>query len=238
MPLSGKDTMNVVFMLTSTGLLTIGPILTTGLGHTFTYHPVFMSIGFALILSLGFWMYNYEDLPGEWIDTRPGRRQTHGVLQSTGAVLIVLGYAAVVRAHRQDDDAALFSVTDTEWSFTGPTIVRMLHIIVGYTALTLLPVQVCIGVLKYRVLTDDEDGNDEAWSIHELIGNALFSSGIINILLGVWLWRGWSLPVKAAITLTLITSLTFGPRWDGSKGFLSGDDAPEEGAAPAKATRQ
>lgn len=224
MPMSGKDIMNVFFTLTSTVMLVTGPMMSKhhGPNAVFTYHPLLMCVGFALNISLGFWMFNYEDLPGEWIDTRAGRRKAHAFLQFTGACLVCGGYAAVVRAHNGTPGANLFEVSQAPWAFAiGPYWLRLTHIVVGYCTLGLLGAQVMLGLLKYRILTSEDDANSEAYASHELVGNALYSLAVSNILLAVWLWEAWSMPIRAAITLTLLTSLAFGPRWDGSRGFLS-----------------
>lgn len=118
------------------------------------------------------------------------------------------------------------SVTDAEWGFSsGPTWLRFAHIIVGYFALAIVVIQILIGMLKYRALTDEDDDGDSAYPIHETLGNLVYGTGMLNVVLGVWMWDAWSLPVRAAISLTLITSAAFGPRWDGSRGYLS--DAPD-----------
>ena len=41
---------------------------------------------------------------------------------------------------------------------------------------------------------DDDDGNDGEWSIHELIGNAVFSLANLNLLSGLWLWKDLQKP--------------------------------------------
>lgn len=237
MGLTGKDSLNFVFMFTSAVLLTYGPMTAEkgGPGSIFSYHPLLMSLGFGLMISMGFWMFNYEDLPGEWIDSRSARRKAHALCQLTGISLIVMGYLAVMKAHRDTPGTKLFQVSDPDtasWTFTiGPSWIRLAHVIIGYLALGLMVVQLVVGALKYRSLTDDDDDNDAEFSYHETIGNALFACGISNILIGVWLWEAWSLAVRAAISLTLCTSLVFGPRWDGSRGFLA---SPGEGESHSK----
>jgi len=221
--LSGKDTLNLLFMVTTSSLLAWVPI-SKGSGNSidiFTYHPLFMGFGLSLMVQLGFWMFNYEDLPGSWIDTRNSRRKAHVFCQLTGFVLIICGYVAIVRAH-QSNDAALFAVSAPPLGFSsGPKWVRLIHVILGYCTLSLIPLQLTVGVLKYRALTDEDDNNDGAYSIHELIGNSFYSCGMGNLMIGIWLWEGYSIPIRAVISLTLMTSMVFGPRWDGSRGYLS-----------------
>eukprot|EP00438_Fugacium_kawagutii_P024964 Skav202652 [mRNA] locus=scaffold1228:38863:40115:+ [translate_table: standard] len=94
MPLSGKDSLNFLFMVGSTVLIGHGGLArhaTTEADGYMRLHPLFMGLAFALMISLGFWMYNYEDLPGEWIDTRSSRRKIHGFCQATGTALAVAG---------------------------------------------------------------------------------------------------------------------------------------------------
>lgn len=188
-----------------------------------------MSIGFACSITIGFWMFNYEDLPGVWVDTRQARRKLHATCQILGSLFIVLGYGAVVLAHWRTPGTKLFKVSNgAPWSFSiGPNWVRMIHIVIGYAALILVVIQFVVGMLKYRALADDDDMDDQDFSIHETLGNMTYSLGMINIVLGVWLWDAWSIPVRGAITLGLLTSAAFGPRWDGTRGFLS-DNAVDE----------
>ncbi|CAE7706292.1 unnamed protein product [Symbiodinium sp. CCMP2456] len=58
---------------------------------------------------------------------------------------------------------------------------------------------------------------------------------MLNLMTGVWLWKEFSLPVRAIITLTLITSVAFGPRWDGTRGFLSSEAEKPKKKKKAKA---
>lgn len=228
-PFTGKDTLNLLFMFVSATLLGYGPIIAEkgGLNSIFTFHPLCMSLGMGLMITMGFWMFNYEDLPGEWIDSRAGRRKSHAFCQICGVTFLCLGYAAVYRAHWLTSDGQFFKVTDAPWGFsTGPHWLRLTHIYLGYATLFAVAVQFVIGLLKYRTLTDDEDDNDNAFSYHETVGNFVYTFGTINVLLGVWLWEAHSLPVRFAISLTMLTSAAFGPRWDGSRGYLSDDAAP------------
>jgi hypothetical protein len=223
-PLTGKDLLNLIFMLVSAVLLVMGTMTSSkgGPNKIFSWHPFCMSLGFGLMITLGFWMFNYEDLPGEWIDSRTGRRKMHAICQLTGISLICFGYFAVYRAHWHTEDAQFFKVTKAPWAFeVGPDWLRLGHIILGYTTLFLLFIQFFLGLLRYRTLTDDTEGNDNHFAIHETIGNLVYGGGIANMLLGVWLWGAWPLPLRAAISLTVVTSAAFGPRWDGSRGFLA-----------------
>mmetsp|Transcript_60151 Transcript_60151/g.135651 ORF Transcript_60151/g.135651 Transcript_60151/m.135651 type:complete len:294 (+) Transcript_60151:62-943(+) len=234
MPLTGKDTMNIIFMFLTSALLAYGPMTYSGggPGNVFTYHPLLMGMGFTLMISLGFWMFNYEDLPGDWIDQRNSRRKIHALCQLTGIACILGGYGAVAYAHI-GTDAQLFQVSAPPFGFSqGPPWLRLVHILLGYLVLLLICVQFTVGIFKYRAITDDDDGNDDAYSYHEQIGNVLYASGLTNVMLGVWLWEAWSLALRCVITLTLVTSLAFGPRWDGTHGFLSDHtgDEPTHGA--------
>lgn len=185
----------------------------------FNYHPILMSTGFVLNISLGFWIYNYEDLPGTSVDTRHGRRKWHAICQISGSLFVMLGYAVTAFSHVNSGNA-LFQVSEFPMGFArGPHWVRAAHVGIGYIALFLLPVQMFVGMLKYRVLEDSDSENDDAYSVHEYIGNTLYFCGLLNVLLGVWLWEGWSLAIRAVITLFVFTSFVFGPRWDGARGF-------------------
>ncbi|CAJ1427387.1 unnamed protein product [Effrenium voratum] len=212
---------NFLFMGASTALIAQGALArdATSAGSIMRLHPLLMGLAFSLMISLGFWMYNYEDLPGEWIDTRESRRKIHAFCQACGAALALAGYVVNYQAH-QGTNQALFAVS----SFSeGPAWLRLGHIFIGYACLGGLAVQVMVGILKYRILVDDNDGNDSEWSVHEYIGNTVFALANLNLLTGLWLWKEYSIAVRVIISLTLVTSLAFGPRWDGTRGFLSSE---------------
>eukprot|EP00931_Biecheleriopsis_adriatica_P078073 TRINITY_DN51550_c0_g1_i1.p1 TRINITY_DN51550_c0_g1~~TRINITY_DN51550_c0_g1_i1.p1 ORF type:complete len:268 (-),score=29.66 TRINITY_DN51550_c0_g1_i1:13-762(-) len=223
MGLTGKDGLNLLFMGVSTGLIAHGALSRDpdAPGGSMRLHPLLMGLGFALNISVGFWMYNYEDLPGTWIDQRESRRKIHALCQSTGAMLVIAGWIVNYQAH-ESAGMGLFSVSSSPVGFSqGPVWLRLIHVIVGYVCLAAMCCQVIVGILKYRALIDDNEGNDGAWAIHEPIGNSVFGMAMLNLLIGVWLWKEYTLPSRLIITLTLATSLAFGPRWDGTRGFLS-----------------
>jgi len=229
--LSAKDFLNLAFCVASSGLIAYGPMAHKqgGPGAAFSYHPFLMGIGFAMFLTMGFWMFNYEDLPGDWINTRAARRKAHAIVQASGAFCVFAGYAAVLGAHLTSGNA-LFQVSEPPMGFpSGPSWLRLVHVLLGYFALALLALQVYLGLRKYRMLTDADELHDDGVSIHEKIGYFLYFCGVSNVMIGVWLWQAWSLPLRVVITLTMLTSLAFGPRWDGSQGFLS---TAEEHPAP------
>lgn len=224
MSLSGKDRLNILFMLTSAGLLVYGPMASElgGPGNVFTYHPFFMGLGFTLMMTMGFWMFNYEDLPGGWADTRAARRRLHATFQLAGVALVAVGYFAIVRAHL-DTGARLFAVSDhpVVGFHTGPMWARTAHVFAGYLALVLLVIQVSLGMWKYFAVAIDDGMSRRGFSPHELVGNTVYVCGLANVLVGVWLWEGWSLALRCLISLTMATSVVFGPRWDGTRGYLS-----------------
>lgn len=228
-----KDVFNMVFMVMTTLLIAWGPIYSgDGLGSSFSYHPVLMAFGFCLHISLGFWMFNYEDLPGQWIDSRSARRQAHAACQMMGMVCIVLGFMAVILAHNSAQSATLLALNDYAdggasgggFGFSnGPSWLKALHLVIGYFVLSLIPLQFLVGTLRFRALSDDIGTNDSAYAFHETIGNTLYGCGLLNVLLGLWMHEAWSFVLKCVITLLMTTSLVFGPRWDGSRGFLSNE---------------
>jgi len=222
MGLGIKDSVNLLFMLASSSLLAWGPMVYEkgGPSSVFSYHPFFMGIAFSLLLTLGFWMFNYEDLPGDWIDLRSSRRKVHAILQGLGLFVVVAGYLAVLIAHNIAD-GTLFYVSEPPLGFSGgPLWTKMMHIVVGYSTLGLLLVQAMLGVLKFRALAD---GEESTIPYHAMLGKFVYILGLSNVMTGVWLWEAWSLPIRCVISLTILTSLVFGPRWDGSRGYLSDD---------------
>lgn len=51
--------------------------------------------------------------------------------------------------------------------------------------------------MKYRILVDDNDDNDGEWSVHELMGNAVFGLANLNLLTGLWMWKEYSIAAGA-----------------------------------------
>lgn len=59
MPLSGKDSLNFLFMVGSTALIGHGALARQAVTEADGYmrlHPFFMGLAFSLMISLGFWM--------------------------------------------------------------------------------------------------------------------------------------------------------------------------------------
>eukprot|EP00927_Polykrikos_kofoidii_P048017 TRINITY_DN42262_c0_g1_i1.p1 TRINITY_DN42262_c0_g1~~TRINITY_DN42262_c0_g1_i1.p1 ORF type:complete len:243 (+),score=22.38 TRINITY_DN42262_c0_g1_i1:256-984(+) len=225
-----KDMLNISCMLVSSVIFAVGPMLhyNGGLATTFTFHPFLMGIGFTLHLTIGFWMFKYEDLPGDVLDNRASRRKAHAVCQLFGTVCVIGGYLAVVLAHREVG-APIFGVSEPPLGFAvGPVWLRRAHVVLGHIVFTLVIVQAFFGGRRYRMVTDEAERHDQPTQYHECIGIMVYIGGVSNVLLGLWLWDAWTLPVRCVASLGLVTSMAFGPRWDGSRGFLS--EEPEGGS--------
>lgn len=233
MTVSGKDVLNLVFMVISSGTIVAGPLIMAsqgtlegGLGG-FALHPLLMGLAFTLLFSLGFWMFNYEDLPGEWIDRRPSRRKIHVLFQLSGMACLGGGYYAVYNQHALEGQQIFVVSESASFTFiTGPSWLKQAHVLNGYFVLALVALQLGIGILKYRAVTDEDERDEQAFKSHKMVGIGIYIFGMANVLLGVWLWSAWSFPFQAMLSLTLVTSIAFGPRWDGSRGYLADNSEP------------
>jgi len=213
-------------MLLTSGLVVYGPLQSEklDLGSPFAWHPILMGLGFNFLLSVGVWLYRYEDCNVDVLDRRAARRKIHVCIQLIGVILVGLGFVAIYLAHKRTGSALFMASNDPVVGFGGAHIIaRTAHCGLGYLVLLLLVAQVFVGPFRYRVVAeadsrmDMDDSEGRQCSIHEKMGKVVYIFGLTNVLLGVWLYDAWSLIQRLAITLATVTTMSLGPRWDGGR---------------------
>lgn len=161
-------------------------------------HPIFMSIGTCIFLTLG--VTSYTANFGKNFQRRAARRSLHGTLMLFGVLCIVVAFINVVS----------IKGNDVHPSFTG-------HAILGYTTMFLIFLQFVIGMLKYRV--KERDGK-VAFKWHTKLGPLVYVMLLLNMILGITsaIWST-NVPVSivviivfASLGITALLSICFGPR--------------------------
>jgi len=214
-------------MLLSSGLIVYGPLQSQKLdpGRPFMWHPILMGLGFNFMLSVGVWLYRYEDVDVEVLDERAYRRKWHVCIQLIGVLLVGAGFAAIYYAHERSGSMLLMVSNDPVVGFGKANIyTRTAHCLLGYVILILLATQVILGTFRYKVTHELEHFSTESLedevgrcSIHEKMGKVVYVFGLTNVLLGVWQYDVWTLFQRIVITLATITTAVLGPRWDGEE---------------------
>ena len=107
-----------------------------GAGSTFSWHPIFMSLGFGWAMNSGILAYF------DWDSERAVQRRKHVVYQIVAAIFVALAAIFVVLSHsgghhehrkrRKLGGSGLYA-----------------HKVLGIIVLCLLTVQVAVGLLKY-----------------------------------------------------------------------------------------
>mmetsp|Transcript_19948 Transcript_19948/g.61610 ORF Transcript_19948/g.61610 Transcript_19948/m.61610 type:complete len:245 (+) Transcript_19948:173-907(+) len=223
MPLA-KDLSSALCIVGSTLVLVLGILVHRGPTDILTYHPVLMTIGWNLILPFGYWIFNYEELPYEEWKPRARRRQLHIACQVSGSLCVALGYLAVCLAHSRNAGTRLFHVDRPPMGFDykmpGSSVYQVArpfaqaHVVLGYTGLCMLPVQLLMGAWKYfrRYRRCGEERPDDC-PVHEFLGNIAYIAGALNVLIGLWLWDAMSHPVRFLISIVVLCGYGLGLRW-------------------------
>ena len=140
-----------------------------GVGDWFTWHPVFMTLGFLFFMTEGILTY-YRAIAAR--ENKIFSRSTHAVLQGFGFVSVVVGFFSIWHAHNlkghenwPDDDH--------------PAIVRY-HMYIGYLVCLLVVLQVAVGIVKYYGAR--RCSGRLKW--HGKIGVWIWLAGMVNIIIG------------------------------------------------------
>merc|ERR1712072_1680733 len=94
-----------------------------GISSAFTWHPILMTLAFAVCMNEGLIMYYFGDLNKE---SRDDTRKKHGLLQLLSILSIVGGYVAIFIAHEGKTEIG-----------AGATTIRQIHVWLGYSVILL-----------------------------------------------------------------------------------------------------
>merc|ERR1712216_99203 len=194
-------------------IVTIWGVLDTelggaGLAAAWSYHPVFMSLAFFLMATWG--QLAYSDKLWLRLPFGEGRIQ-HSLAWLVSGVLAGLGYYYVFKEHQENGHSQVAS---------GMTSIRQAHVYMGYGALVLLAIQVCVVLVRYVA------GLGCCMSWDGLFGRFLYVLGVVVGIIGFWIhWNDenmealmhptpgssleWSLPFKLVLTAAAVGMLGY-----------------------------
>ena len=157
-----------------------------GAGEWFTWHPVFMTLGFLFFMTEGILTY-YRGVAAR--ENKASSRRTHMRFQGLGFVCVLLGFISIWRSHQlmghenwPDDDH--------------PVIVRY-HMYIGYLVCLLVVLQVLVGLSKYFCV-----GARLKW--HGKIGPWIWWAGMLNIIIGAIFWHGKLIGLRVLLSALVV----------------------------------
>jgi len=96
--------------------------------------------------------------------------------------------------------------------------------------------QASVGIIKYQHLVIV---NEKVYRWHGQLGRPVFAAAIVNIVIAVWFWGGWTIPLKIIMTtgcVGVVAAIYFVPRQCGESeyhDFVSGTELGS-GSAPSQ----
>jgi len=165
----------------------------------FSWHPVMMTLAFPCFMVLGRWSYVTDSL-GDKAD----QRGVHRTLMIVASVLVLLGYAAIFKAHWASKKFFGYDFVNKQW--TTPT--RIAHDLIGYAVVLLTLTQASTGLMKYSALQE----GIRRFTRHGDLGKAIMGLGGLNIFLALcfWTWStGWKILLAVLIEGTLALGILY-----------------------------
>jgi len=126
----------VTFTLTLTLFFTMAS--SPGLGSIFSWHPIFMMLGFVVFMTEGLLAYVIS-VPEI---SRSNARKRHGKFQVIALACVFVGYLAVFISHEESGKSHLGLDDNTSFS-------RGIHVFLGLSILILCIIQGVFGIKKY-----------------------------------------------------------------------------------------
>lgn len=198
----------------------------------FSFHPIFMSVAFALCLPEGLMVYRNKVLfdilsPIMAHGSRTKIRTIHLTLQMVAGACIALGFLFVVAnkaAHRR-------------W-----LLPRTWHGFLGLLIMLLVGVQIAVGRLKLNLLTqgvvDSRSSSSRQYEWHGLLGRLIFDVSVVGLVSGVFTWVGLTFRSIFLVCMILALWVSVGLQMeiDQEKSQQKQEDAAESGADGAAVT--
>jgi len=192
--------LHIALAFAVTGILIIA-VLSPSLGGTgysnlFSWHPILMSMGFFLFMTLGTLAYRDTN------QSKPFRRRLHALTMILATLSSLAGYVCIFLAHNQSGESQI-GINESSS--------RQAHVALGYIAFFWLLIQVFSGPIKAFIL-EAQGLRKVIW--HGFSGRSCLLYGYLVAALGVWLHmnyshRGWRLPLKFALTSLIFALLLF-----------------------------
>ena len=182
----------------------------TGPSNTFTWHIVSMGIAWPFLAVLGYWAYKADVLQGVE-NNKNYKRSVHMLCMLVVGVLTIAGYIFIFKAHQENGEGQLggLDVKGSKWTLKRG-MGRFAHVVLGYSVVLGVLIQVCAGLWKRFVLLHYEV-RSVTW--HGRFGRVLLLSAVIATFIGVWLdingKGGFPIPLTLAISAALPSTAAF-----------------------------
>eukprot|EP00746_Dinoflagellata_sp_MGD_P123627 gnl/MRDRNA2_/MRDRNA2_58253_c0_seq1.p1 gnl/MRDRNA2_/MRDRNA2_58253_c0~~gnl/MRDRNA2_/MRDRNA2_58253_c0_seq1.p1 ORF type:complete len:220 (+),score=17.28 gnl/MRDRNA2_/MRDRNA2_58253_c0_seq1:100-759(+) len=161
----------------------------------FPWHTVLMTTGFLLFMSLGRRIYVVE-LPEGMDRSKRRRRILHSCLMTAASICICIGYIGIYMPHLPKMRFFGYDFKKHEWA----PFANILHVYLGYAAISLVLFQCSVGPLKMMALS----GGVQKYKFHGLIGHITHHVGIAAVLSALYMMKGWSVPLRLVVACCAI----------------------------------
>lgn len=163
----------------------------------FAWHPVLMALSIPCLMALGRFVHASEG--GQQLDAE-ARRSLHRMLIIAAFVAMLGGYLCTWLASWERQQFFGFDFGQREWAtHRNSPMQRIAHIWLGYGVLGLAFAQAWTGRAKFAA----EDGQ---YPQYDYFGQAVLVLGVLEMLLGVWVWP-WAGAMKLCMAALLCVSL-------------------------------
>lgn len=159
-----------------------------GYADPFSWHAVFMMLGFLLFMPLGVLSYVMDfgrKLNGVF-PTRESRRPLHGALLLLSAIFILLGYLVAFTCHEHGCSAKHPAQNHFPWTWE-PAVnspnARSAHVVIGLIAVIAVALQTAAGLYKAVQL---EKTRERVLAWHGIVGPFIWLCGITCVALAAY----------------------------------------------------
>lgn len=181
-----------------------------GSDNMFSGHVIGMSLGFCGFLATSVYSYALDDKSTALVPSDPRLagarakgRNLHALFSLLGTAAIIYGYVAVYKSHEARGESQIIA----------PTLLKQVHVVLGYFTMGLIAIQTLSGIAKYvdkMFLTDKVGVPKYVKMMFHGKGYLMVACGLLNMIIAVIFWP-WDIEQKIllilAITMTGLTSL-------------------------------
>lgn len=166
--------------------------LDVGLANIFSWHPIFMTTGFVLLMSEGLLAYYRGDLVGQ---PRSKSRGNHAVLMLFSFGCVAFAFASIYIAHAKTHHSQVGHPD-------GP-LLRYVHVLFGYFVIICMVAQVLVGIMKKLDIVK--------LKLHGRVGPWIYGFGMSNISMGLVMWEGKTVALQysTAVLVAFVAAAVF-----------------------------
>lgn len=200
----------LVACIATVGIVAGWMLSTVGPAAWFSWHPVFMTLAFPCLMTMGRWSYTADEAWG--LGDTASRRKIHGGIMAFATVSALVGYLAIFMAHYPSGLFFGYNFNTHKWL---PSTKKVFHAIFGYMILIPAVFQAIVGVLKALKLSQ----GFKSHRFHGIMGKLVMVGGAMEMVVAVLFW-GWPLSVKIGLITFIAVTLAYGvfmPRAESSE---------------------